>query len=311
MDVVWLLVVGLLLAGWFGLDGFSIGAGMFMGALRQDPPARRRVIAAVGPFFLANEVWLIAFAGTLAVAFPDTEARLFTTLFPTVVVLIAAWLVRDMGMWFRSRRPGRRWQTRWEAIMAGASVVFAAAAGLFLGNAAQSPGEEGIFVLNPYALLSALAVVALFLLHGAAFLAARATGELRERARQVAGRVALPVVALLALLIATAPLVVDGVTPIALLLGALGPVAAAGAWLALRKGRDGLTFVATTVATVSVPFAAGALTAARLLQEVAEPSTLQRITIVLLPSLPLLIAAQAVLWWIHRHRLSERSVTFF
>ncbi|SDM02453.1 cytochrome d ubiquinol oxidase subunit II [Nonomuraea jiangxiensis] len=311
MDIVWLLVVGLLLAGWFALDGFSIGAGMVMGALRDDPPARRRVIAAIGPFFLANEVWLIAFAGTLAVAFPDTEARLFTSLYPTLVLLIAAWLARDMGMWFRSRRPGRRWRTRWEAVMAGASVVFAGAAGLFLGNAVQGPAGSGVWVLNPYGLLGMLAVVAVFLLHGAAFLVARTHGELRERARHVAGRVVLPVVVLMVAFIGTAPLVADDITPIAFVLGTVAPIAAGVAWYALRKGKDALTFAATTVATVAVPFTAGALMAGRILAEAAEPSTLQRITIVLLPALPVLIAGQVILWWIHRHRLSDRSVTFF
>ncbi|MFC7591209.1 cytochrome d ubiquinol oxidase subunit II [Nonomuraea antimicrobica] len=177
MEIVWLVIVGLLLAGWSGLDGFSLGAGMFLSRLKGDAPARRRVVAAVGPFFLANEVWLIAFAGVLAVTFPEAKAGLFISLYPVLVLMIAAWLVRDAGMWFRARRPEARWQARWETTQAVASVVFAAATGLFLGSAVQTPGDGLLWLLNPYALLCGLAVTALFALHGTAFLALRTTGS--------------------------------------------------------------------------------------------------------------------------------------
>ncbi|MFC7103330.1 cytochrome d ubiquinol oxidase subunit II [Nonomuraea rubra] len=140
MEIVWLLVVGLLLSGWYALDGFALGAGMFLAVLRGDARGRRRVVAAIGPFFLAGEVWLIAFAGVLAVTFPGAEAALFTALYPVIVVMVAAWFVRDLGMWFRARRPEPGWQRRWETAQAVASAVFAAAAGLFLGNAVQEPG---------------------------------------------------------------------------------------------------------------------------------------------------------------------------
>ncbi|MEV4167895.1 cytochrome d ubiquinol oxidase subunit II [Nonomuraea sp. NPDC049709] len=312
MEVVWLVVVGLLLGGWYGLDGFSLGAGMFLGVLRGDAPARRRVVAAIGPFFLANEVWLIAFAGVLAVTFPEAEARLFTVAYPVIVVMVAAWLVRDAAMWFRARRPGRAWRARWETTQAVASVVFAASAGLFLGNAVQVPGEGGLRLLSPYALLCAVAVPALFALHGTAFLTARTTGELRDRARRTAGRLAPLVLVLLVALIGTAPLVAPaGVTPVALVLGLAGPASVAVAWLALRAGRDGRAFAATAVAAVSVPPAVGALIAGRLLGSVAEPSTIGQLSMMALPILPLLLGAQAVLWWVNRHRLNDHSVTFF
>ncbi|WP_052422713.1 cytochrome d ubiquinol oxidase subunit II [Nonomuraea candida] len=331
MEVVWLLVVGLLLAGWYALDGFSLGAGMFLAALKGDAGGRRRVVAAVGPFFLANEVWLIAFAGVLAVTFPDAEAVLFTALYPVIVLMVAAWLVRDMGMWFRARRPGTAWRRRWETTQAVASAAFAAFAGLFLGNAVREPGEGLLWLLHPYALVSALATTALFGLHGTAFVGLRATGDLRERATRTARRLAPLALVLAAALAATAPLAAAGtpqpagiaspatasappavgVTPLAVGLGLLVPVAVAVAWAAVRKGRDGVAFASTAVATGCLPLAAGALMAERLLAGVAGTTTIDQLTMVALPILPFLLAAQAALWWVNRHRLSDRTVTFF
>ncbi|TYB51799.1 cytochrome d ubiquinol oxidase subunit II [Nonomuraea sp. PA05] len=305
MELVWLTVVGLLLAGWYALDGFALGAGMFLVVLCGDVRSRRQVVAAVGPFFLANEVWLIAFAGVLAVTFPDAEAGLFTALYPVIVLMVAGWIVRDLGMWFRARRPEPGWRQGWETAQAGGSVLFAVGAGLFVGGAVQS-------VLSPYAVLSALTTVAVFGLHGAAFLALRTTGELRERARRTGRRLAPAVLALLVVLAAAAPLAsATGLAPLALVPAFAAPLAVAAAWWALRRGHDGVAFAGTAVASACLPLAAGALMAGRLLDGAAGESTIDRFTTMALPILPFLLAAQAVLWWVHRHRLSDRSVTFF
>ncbi|MEV4800074.1 hypothetical protein AB0K18_08650 [Nonomuraea sp. NPDC049421] len=46
-------------------------------------------------------------------------------------------------------------------------------------------------------------------------------------------------------------------------------------------------------------------------QDVADPGALERPAVVAPPIVPLLLAAQALLWWVHRRRVSERTVTFF
>ncbi|MET8869401.1 cytochrome d ubiquinol oxidase subunit II [Nonomuraea sp. NPDC004580] len=307
MHTLWPLLTGLLITGWFALDGFSIGTAAYLPLLRHDPPARNRAVAAIGPFFLAGEVWLIAFAGVLALTFPAAETRLFARLHPVIVTMIAAWLVRDAAMWFRARRPGPRWRARWETTMAAAATTFAASTGLLLGNAIQNGGAP----LNPYALLTSLTVVTVFFLHGTAFLTLRTTGESRAHARRTATRAAPLTITLLALLLGAAPLTSLTLTPATFIPGLTGPLAAAAAWLALRRGRDGLTFAATLVTAASLPLTAGGLMTGSLPQDVADPGTLERLAVVALPIVPLLLAAQALLWWMHRRRVSERTVTFF
>ncbi len=313
MDVLWLLILGLLLGGWFVLDGFSLGLGMLLPALGRGTAERRRVITAMAPFFLANEVWLIAFAGVLIAAFPTVEASLLTGFYPAVVALIVAWLVRDASVWFRSRRPSSRWRGRWDRVLAAASAGFAAAAGVFLGNAAQGipQGNTGQNLLDPYALLFGATVMAMFALHGAAFVAVRTTGESRERARRIARRLALPVLGLLLILVAGLAVAgADAPLP-AFLIGGMGLVATALGGLALRRGRDGRVFAATAAAAASLPLMVGAGLAPGLLEGAADPVTLRRLAVIALPVVPLVLAAQAWLWWVFRRRVDERSAIFF
>ena len=51
-------------------------------------------------------------------------------------------------------------------------------------------------LLNPYALLGGLTTLALFVTHGAVFLALKTTGEIRDRANALAGRTGLVAAAL-------------------------------------------------------------------------------------------------------------------
>lgn len=313
MDVVWLLAVGLLLGGWFALDGFSLGLGMLLPTLGRDTTERRRVITAMAPFFLANEVWLVAFAGVLIAAFPEVEASLLTGSYPIVVALIVAWLVRDASVWFRSRRPSRRWRARWDAVLSAASVAFPAAVGILVGSLAQGVPVGGARPgsLTPYAVACAATVVALFALHGAAFVAVRTTGEPRRRARRIARRLVLPVLGLLLALVAgTVVAGADALLP-AFMSGGAGLAALALGGLALGRGRDGRAFAATTVATASLPLMVGAGVASRLLAGAADPVTLGRLAVIALPVIPLVLAAQAWLWWVFRHRVDEHSVVFF
>ena len=52
------------------LDGFDFGAGALHLSSRGPIAERRQVLAAIGPFWDGNEVWLLAAGGVLFVAFP-------------------------------------------------------------------------------------------------------------------------------------------------------------------------------------------------------------------------------------------------
>jgi cytochrome bd ubiquinol oxidase subunit II len=139
----WGVLLTVLVAGWVVLDGAVQGAGGTLlqerdhdgGDRRRAPAERRVVLAAVGPLLLPGEAWLVAALGVLVGVFPHATADLLDTGYPVAITLVASWVLRDAGIWLRSRRPGRLWRDVWDAVLVVASIVLAGTWGALLGVA--------------------------------------------------------------------------------------------------------------------------------------------------------------------------------
>ncbi|MER6997478.1 cytochrome d ubiquinol oxidase subunit II [Streptomyces sp. NPDC000410] len=186
METLALVLLGFFAAGYFVLAGADIGTGMLAPHLGRDERERRLVIASFAPFFLGNEVWLIATAGLLVGCFPDLEGELLSGQAPVVVALLAGWITRDMGLWLRGRTGGRAWRAVCDGALVCGSWAIALAWGWLL--AALFAGAPGAVATGPVAALTAAAVAALFAVHGLGFAAMRLTGAPYERARRLVGR---------------------------------------------------------------------------------------------------------------------------
>ncbi|TMR90296.1 cytochrome d ubiquinol oxidase subunit II [Nonomuraea basaltis] len=233
--------------GYLVLAGADIGVGMALPYLGRSAAERREVIAAIAPFFLGNEVWLVATAGVLAGLFPEREGELLAGNYSLVVALLLAWVVRDMGLWLRGRVPGARWQAFWDGAIVTGSWGLALSWGLLLSQVLL--GIQG-----PIAVLPALVVAALFTTHGLTFAALRLRGRLRERA--------------------------------AVLSGGAG---------------EARTYALTSAALATVGVLAG-------LRLPLHPGTSGAVLVpVVMTMIPLLVAAQAWVWWTFRHRVSGPS----
>ncbi|NUT10664.1 MAG: cytochrome d ubiquinol oxidase subunit II [Nonomuraea sp.] len=162
--------------GYLVLGGADIGVGMLLPYLGRSPQERREVIAAIAPFFLGNEVWLIATAGVLAGLFPIVEGELLSGNYVVVVALVGSWVLRDMALWLRGRVPGRGWQLLWDGVLVAGSWGLAVSLGLVLaGTVLDMP------------LLAGLVIALIFALHGLAFASLRLNGTLRRRAGALLG----------------------------------------------------------------------------------------------------------------------------
>lgn len=184
MEIAAVALLGFFALGYFALAGADIGVGMTLPFLGRNPGERRVVIAAIAPFFLGNEVWLVATAGVLAGAFPVLEGELLSGLFPAFVALLVGWIVRDMGLWLRGRTGARAWWAMCDgAIVVGSWTVALSwgwlLAGVFVGTD-LGPTEPGVALI-------AIVIAVLFAAHGLAFAALRLTGRLRARARSLSG----------------------------------------------------------------------------------------------------------------------------
>lgn len=351
MVTIWYGVLGLFFAAYLVLGGYDYGAGLLL-ARARDSAERRAVLTAVGPFFLGNEVWLVASVGILFGAFPMLEGELLSGLYPAVVLALAGVLVVTAAVQLRSRSlsfavvvasrdrdttttagiqvHGR---TAWDRAIIGGSALAALGWGAVLGGLLQGvplhpDGHvEGIgHVVTPFTAVSAVTLLTLAAVHGAAFLALR----LPEGGYATTGRRLVPwalaavatttVVGLLSSRVRDAvqrPAV--AVPLLCLLVAAL--VVAGGA---LARGRPGVGFAATSVALVVPVALAGAATWPYALFSTADPAasltvaeaaasgpTLRLLSWLAVPLVPALLSFQVMSWWIFRGRIDSRAPVYW
>jgi len=173
MELLWFAVFTVLLAGYFALEGFDLGVGLLLPLLGRTRADRDRMVAAIAPYVLANEVWLVAVGGTLAGVYPLLDGQVLSALYPLVVAMLLSWVLRDAGLWFRRRMDGTVWRGFWDAAIAFGSLGLSAGWGMALYAAAtgfQTP------VVHPLGLLLGVVVTLLFAFHGWTFLAWRTPG---------------------------------------------------------------------------------------------------------------------------------------
>jgi cytochrome d ubiquinol oxidase subunit II len=194
LEVVWFLLLAILWIGYFVLEGYDYGAAMLLRVVGRERYERRMVLHSIGPWWDANQVWLIvAAAGTLA-AFPEWYATLFSSYYFIPLFILIGLILRGVALEFWGKEDSDRWRTTWElaAIVGSALPAFlwgVVWAGVVEGIPIGRDGEaiaDFADLVSPYALLGGVTFVALFLLHGAVFLMLRVEGPIVDRARRVA-----------------------------------------------------------------------------------------------------------------------------
>jgi cytochrome bd ubiquinol oxidase subunit II len=194
LQTLWFVLWGLLWAVYFMLDGFDFGAGMLRTLLTRNEAERRLTLAAIGPVWNGNEVWLITAGGATFAAFPATYASMFSFLYLPMLLILFSLIIRGVAIEFRSKQEGARWRSVWDWALAITSFTAPLVLGLGFGNIFQgllfdAAGYHGSFfqLFNPYGLLTAVLFVLLFVQHGALWLSYKCEGGIAERSRGVAG----------------------------------------------------------------------------------------------------------------------------
>jgi cytochrome d ubiquinol oxidase subunit II len=252
----WFVVVVVFWTGFLVLEGFDFGVGMLHGVVGRDDRGRAQALQTIGPLWDGNEVWLIvAAAGTFA-AFPGWYATMFSGFYLAFLLVLVALIARGVSFEFGGRRDGPRWRRSWQLATTGGSLLAPLLIGVALGNllagvpigADQEYAGNLADLLNGYALYCGLAVVLLCLLQGASFLALKAAGEVRDRARRV-GRLLGPLTAAAVAGFAVWTGATAGTWSVFLVVAVLAALAAA--WQ-VGRGRDGVAFAATSLTMAAV-----------------------------------------------------------
>jgi cytochrome d ubiquinol oxidase subunit II len=190
LPVIWFLLLGLLFIGYAILDGFDLGVGALLLRTKTDVD-RRILLNAIGPVWDGNEVWLVVGGGALFAAFPNVYATIFSGFYLPFILLLVGLIFRAVAIEFRSKKDSKVWRQSWDVSFCLASTVIGFLAGVALGNIALGVpiGKDGEYtggflnLLNPYAVISGLTAVALFMMHGSIYLVMKTEGEVQAQAR--------------------------------------------------------------------------------------------------------------------------------
>ncbi|MER2537200.1 MAG: cytochrome d ubiquinol oxidase subunit II [Rhizobiaceae bacterium] len=185
MTLDWPFLLPLIFAGLMGLsiliyvvlDGFDLGIGILF-ALAEDEE-KDVMIAAIGPFWDANETWLVLAVGLLLVAFPAAHGVILTALYIPVFVLLVGLILRGVAFDFRAKVPAGG-KHRWNMAFLVGSVVASLAQGYMLG--VYVLGLDTGLPAMAFGALVALCLAASYAAMGAAWLIYKTEGALQKNA---------------------------------------------------------------------------------------------------------------------------------
>ena len=97
LQLLWFVLIGVLFAGFFFLDGFDYGVGMAVETLAHNESERDQLVRTIGPVWDANEVWLITAGGAMFASFPYWYASLFSGYYLILMIILAGLIIRGVS----------------------------------------------------------------------------------------------------------------------------------------------------------------------------------------------------------------------
>lgn len=112
------------------LDGYDLGVGILL--RRADDAHKDEMIASIGPFWDANETWLVLGVGILLVAFPVAHGVILGGLYLPVAFMLIGLILRGVAFDFRVKAQAVH-KPRWNFAFYAGSVLAAFSQGFMLG----------------------------------------------------------------------------------------------------------------------------------------------------------------------------------
>jgi cytochrome d ubiquinol oxidase subunit II len=255
LPLVFTALMGFAILVYVVLDGYDLGVGMLMPAAERHE--QDRMVASIGPFWDANETWLVLGIGLLLVAFPVAHGEVLGALYMPVAAMLVGLMLRGVAFELRIKAEG--WHRElWNWLFWAGSTLAAFAQGLMLGRyiTGFEPGAGYWF----FALVVGASLCGGYVLLGATWLILRTDGPLQAKAVAWARWGLLWVALAVALVSLGTPLVSETVrqkwfTFPRMLYVSLLPLATAAAWLWvwywLKKSETRPFFGAVTIFVLS------------------------------------------------------------
>ncbi|TMH52520.1 MAG: cytochrome d ubiquinol oxidase subunit II [Betaproteobacteria bacterium] len=177
LPLVFAALMGLAILMYVVLDGYDLGVGMLMPA--ADEREQDVMVASIGPFWDANETWLVLGVGILLVAFPAAHGLVLGALYLPVAAMLVGLMLRGVAFEFRVKAEG--WHRGlWNWLFWFGSFLASFAQGLMLGR--YVTGFHPGFGYYLFAMLVGASLCGGYVLLGATWLILKTEGELQKKA---------------------------------------------------------------------------------------------------------------------------------
>ena len=165
------------------LDGYDLGVGILLP--HNNEQDADKMIASIGPFWDANETWLVLAIGLLLIAFPTAHSLVLKALYIPCTFMLIGLILRGVAFDFRAKAIVDH-KTAWDLAFKFGSLLAATSQGYMLGRYVMG-FDESLWSYG-FAMLSAIGVAAAYMLIGAAWLVMKTEGDLQQFAIKVCKR---------------------------------------------------------------------------------------------------------------------------
>lgn len=213
MELFWYIVLMTMLTVYIILDGYDFGAGIIHLFFAKEEKDKKAITRSIGPFWDANEVWLIAGGGVLFFAFPTLYASSFSGFYLPLIFILWLLIFRAIGLELRGQINNTMWHSVWDKAFGVASLLLALFFGVALGNVIRgvnlgmvtegvslheshyfflplwnstfSPQAEHLGVIDWFTLLLGVISVVSLTIHGASWIIFKTNSGINEKLKKV------------------------------------------------------------------------------------------------------------------------------
>jgi len=177
LPVAFLGLMGAAMLAYVVLDGYDLGVGMLL--RHADDPQKDQMIASIGPFWDANETWLVLGVGILLIAFPKAHGLVLGALYLPVAFMLLGLVLRGVAFDFRAKVDVAH-KPLWNRVFFAGSLIAAVSQGWMLGRYITGLADGWPYQL--FAAAIAATLPAAYVLLGACWLVLKTEGPLQRDA---------------------------------------------------------------------------------------------------------------------------------
>jgi len=178
LPLAFALVMAVAMLAYVILDGYDLGVGVL---LLKAPRGSERdsMIASIGPFWDANETWLVLGVGVLLVAFPQAHGVILGALYLPVALMLAGLMLRGVAFDFRVKAKTQH-RHLWDVAFYAGSLAASWSQGYMLGQLITGFRSDAASMV--FSALIGLCLIGAYRLLGATWLLMKSEGALQLKA---------------------------------------------------------------------------------------------------------------------------------